>query len=397
MGVTGRVSTGDNFDTAPAAIEARAIRFSTPAGLKGVLVPKKTRGGSVSAFITLRFGDEKSLMGKSISGDLAASMLMRGTAKHTRQQIADAFDKLKAQVNVFGGAENAMAVLETTRENLPEVLKLVTEILREPSFPVAEFEVLRQEELSGAEQERTEPTAKAQRAYRRHQSPFGQGHPRYVSTTDEGIAELKAARLEDVQAFYHAFYGAANGEISIVGDFDAKEIQALVGQLLGNWKSPQPFTRIQNQYKGTEALNTFIETPEKANAFFLAGLNLQVQDTDPEYPGLVLGNFMTGGGFLNSRLAPGAAGEPGPGPRAGQPHAEQPVRRPDLGLQRRAGEEGGRSDQRSDPGGPAQASRPFQDQHREGGRLRQGEEGRGEEIGLPRSKRNGGSGRRSFC
>ncbi len=296
-------SAGEVFDTAPSAIEARAIRFATPAGLKGVLVPKKTRGGSVSAFLRLDFGDQQNLMGKALPGDLAASMLMRGTAKHTRQQIADAFDKLKAQVNVFGGAENTMVMLETSRENLPEVLKLVTEILREPSFPEAEFEVLRQEELSGAEQERTEPTAKAQRAYRRHQSPFGPGHPRYVDTPEEKIAELKTVQLADVKAFYQDFYGASNGEISLVGDFDAKEVQALVGQLLGDWKSPMAFARIPNQYKGTEALNTAIETPDKANAFFMAGLNLQVQDTDPEYPGLVLGNFMTGGGFLNSRLA----------------------------------------------------------------------------------------------
>jgi zinc protease len=46
-----------------------------------------------------------------------------------------------------------------------------------------------------------------------------------------------------------------------------------------------------------------LEIPDKANAFFLAGLNLPIQDTDPDHPALVLGNFMLGGGFLNSRLA----------------------------------------------------------------------------------------------
>ena len=45
------------------------------------------------------------------------------------------------------------------------------------------------------------------------------------------------------------------------------------------------------------------ETPDKANAFFVAGINLNVQDDDPDYAALVLGNYMLGGGFLNSRLA----------------------------------------------------------------------------------------------
>ena len=45
------------------------------------------------------------------------------------------------------------------------------------------------------------------------------------------------------------------------------------------------------------------ETPDKANAFFIAGMNLDMRDDDPDYPALVLGNYMLGGGFLNSRLA----------------------------------------------------------------------------------------------
>jgi len=46
-----------------------------------------------------------------------------------------------------------------------------------------------------------------------------------------------------------------------------------------------------------------IEAPDKENAIMVAGENLAIQDTDPDYPALVLGNFMIGGGFLNSRLA----------------------------------------------------------------------------------------------
>lgn len=36
---------------------------------------------------------------------------------------------------------------------------------------------------------------------------------------------------------------------------------------------------------------------------FLAGMNLQVNDTHPDYAALMIGNYMLGGGFLNSRLA----------------------------------------------------------------------------------------------
>jgi zinc protease len=60
-------------------------------------------------------------------------------------------------------------------------------------------------------------------------------------------------------------------------------------------------TRLSDSYR-VRCERTF-ETPDKANAFFLAGLNLNVRDDDPDYAALVLGNYMLGGGFLNSRLA----------------------------------------------------------------------------------------------
>jgi zinc protease len=54
---------------------------------------------------------------------------------------------------------------------------------------------------------------------------------------------------------------------------------------------------------GVTPLNAKIETPEKAQAFFLAVLDLPVKDSDPDYPALVLGNHLLGGGAINSRIA----------------------------------------------------------------------------------------------
>ena len=50
-------------------------------------------------------------------------------------------------------------------------------------------------------------------------------------------------------------------------------------------------------------MNQTIETPDKQNAVFVAAERLHISDKDAEYPALVMGNYMLGGGFLNSRLA----------------------------------------------------------------------------------------------
>ena len=142
--------------TAGMVRDARTQRSELPSGMKMALLPKKTRGGTVVGILTLRFGDEKSLAGKTTAADLAADMLIRGTTRRTRQQIKDELDRLKARMSVGGRASQATLSFETVRENLPAVLKLAAEILREPAFPQKEFEELRQENLAGIEQQRSE-------------------------------------------------------------------------------------------------------------------------------------------------------------------------------------------------------------------------------------------------
>ena len=297
------LAAGETFDPSPANIESRTKRSEIPGGLKMALLSKKTRGGTVVATMTLRFGDEKSLLGKSTAADLAADMLMRGTTKHTRQQIQDEFDRLKARVGLGGRATQANLSIETIRENLPAVLRLVAEILREPAFPAKEFEELQQENLAAIEEEKSEPEAIATNFYQRHMNEYPRDDVRYVETFDESIASYKTTTLEDAKKFYGGFFGASTGELSIVGDFDEAEVSKLMAELFGGWKSPAPFTRVPQPYQNAAPLNKTIEAPDKANAYFLAGQNLALRDDDPDYPALVLGNYMLGGGFLNSRLA----------------------------------------------------------------------------------------------
>jgi zinc protease len=297
------VAAGEAFDPSPANIESRTLRSNLPGGLKLALLPKKTRGSAVFARITFRFGDEKSLAGRAQEGELVAQMLMRGTKRHTRQQIKDEFDRLKARVSVLGGASSVQVAIEAKRETFSDVLRLVAEILREPSFPAEEFEQLKQELLAAIEENRSEPFAIAANAFTRHLNPYPKGDVRYVPTLEEQIEYLKSMTLDRVKKFYSDFYGGSYGEMAVVGDFDDKEISTLVAELFSYWKSPRPYERISNLYKEVSPINTAFETPDKANAVFLAGMPLNLRDDDPDYPALVLGNYMLGGGFLNSRLA----------------------------------------------------------------------------------------------
>jgi len=77
----------------------------------------------------------------------------------------------------------------------------------------------------------------------------------------------------------------------------------VIEEAFGDWKSPKPYERIAARFHDLAGENIVIETPDKANAIFLAQQNLELTDADPDYPALVLAGYMIGGGVLNSRLA----------------------------------------------------------------------------------------------
>ncbi|MEO8031096.1 MAG: pitrilysin family protein [Gemmatimonadota bacterium] len=301
-GDTARV-VGEVFDPSPGNIESRTTRGALSTGMKLAFLSKKTRGQTVNVSMTLRFGTLDAVKGKTAVADIAADMLMRGTRTKSRQQIKDAFDQLKTNVSIGGGPTSVQIRMETTRPNLVESLKLLAEVLRDPAFDSKEFDQLRQQNLAGLDEQKSDPIAQGSAAYQRYLNPRDKGDPRYTSTPEEQIADYNSATVEQARQFYTQFYGAENGQLAVVGDFDPAEIQALAATLFGNWRGGQPYARIGSSYRDIPATTISLETPDKANAFFLAGTNVDIRDDNPDYPALVLANYILGGGALNSRLA----------------------------------------------------------------------------------------------
>ncbi|WP_321477902.1 pitrilysin family protein [uncultured Paludibaculum sp.] len=295
------VSQGESFDASPENIDKRTIRGDLKGGIKLSFITKKTRGNQVVATLNLHFGDVNNLKNKDFAAGFAGQMLMRGTPKHTRQQIKDEFDRLKASVRVMGNETGANVGITTTKENLQPVLTLVAELLKESNFPQSEFDQLKQQTLAQLEQQKSEPQAIAVRAVQRHMNPYEKGDVRYVHTVDEEVESVKALTLDEVKAFHKAFYGASHGEFVVVGDFDPETTQKEVSDLFNDWKSQQAFARVKKAYIAVEPENKVFETPDKANAMFIAGLPVKINDTNPDYPAMLVGNYILGSG-MNSRL-----------------------------------------------------------------------------------------------
>jgi len=285
--------SAEDFDPTQANIMKRTT-LTTAGGVKLALLPKKNRGQTVTVDLRQHFGDEQNLFGKGAVPGLTAAMLMRGTTEYNRVQLADAFDKLKISGN--------LTHFQTTRENLPEALKLVAHVLKAPSFPANEFEQLRQQSLVALDASRNEPTTVASRALNEHFDQYPKGDIRHETTLEEDVADLKGATLEQVKAFHRDFYGTVPAEMAIVGDFDAGNIVPLVDGLFGQWKAPMHVAPVTRKYADVKPIHEILNTNDKENGFYTARMNLDLNVEDPDYPALMLADYIFGGGGLKSRL-----------------------------------------------------------------------------------------------
>jgi zinc protease len=312
-------AAGEEFDPSPANLDAR-IKAIAEGGLKAGLLPKKNRGETVSLVLTLHYGNEESLNGQTTAAGMLPGMMMAGTKKHDRQALREELDSLGIRINPGaggggrgrggrgggGGGGNAGQLtfsVEAKRDTLPQGLRLLGEILREPAFPAEEFETSKRRMTSMLTAGRTEPGVLAGNRLNRALSPYSTNDVRYVPTLEETIERMENVTLEQVKMLYETQIGGSHAELGVVGDFDPESTLRLIKEMLAGWESKVPVKRIDRKVADhVEGLQTDIVTPDKSNAEYLAGLTFPVSDSDPDFAALRIGNFIFGGSTLASRL-----------------------------------------------------------------------------------------------
>jgi zinc protease len=310
------VAAGESSDVTPQAIEARLQRPEPIAGIKLAFLPKKTRAQSVFVRVTLHYGNAENLKGFADAADLLPELMARGTKNLTRQQLKDALDKNFARLGtgnerrmmraLFGGASSGTVsfTLQTRRANLVPALELLRQVLREPTLPAAEFDVLKNEAITVVEQGKADPILQGAISLQRALSRYPADDVRYIPTIEEKTERIENVSLDNVKTLYHDFLGAGCGELVVIGDFDPSELRTVLARTFENWNAQKPYARIEHPYQADiKPAHQTIETHDKENAVYFAGLVLPIRDSDTAYPALLAGNFVLGGGALSSRLA----------------------------------------------------------------------------------------------
>ena len=296
------IAAGEAFDPSPENIEQRTER-TTVAGLDAALLPRKTRGEEVVMRLVLRYGTAESLKGKVTATELMPALMKQGTEKLDRQQIQQALDKYRSTIGASGEPGVAIFTVTTQRKFVPDVLDILRQVLREPTFPQDMLDVMKSQAQTGLEQQLTDPQSLGYNKIRRVLTPYEQDEVPYVPTIEEELERVKAVSRDDLEAVYEQFLSGQNGQLSVVGDFDPEMIKVAFEEILGDWTTDESYEHIAKSGDVDVPAETIrIETPDKANAVYFSGTAFPMQDDHPDYPALYMGNYILGSSGLSSRL-----------------------------------------------------------------------------------------------
>jgi len=311
------IESGEEFDPTPENIDARTTVVDVD-GIKVAMLPKKNRGDTVNMTLTLRYGNENSLMNLSTAAGMLPSMLMAGTKNYDRQALRQKLDELGVRLGAGGGmgggrrggrggggggAGSLSLSLQAKKESIGDGIKMLAEVLRNPAFSEEEFEQLRAQSIAMMSQMTTDPGMLANTQLSRALSDYEKGDVRYARTVDETVEEMKTLSLDRIVSVYKDQLSSGIGEVAIVGDFEPEVAIKEIREALKDWETSTKFERVERtSKKGLEGSKGDILTPDKANAVFLTGLSFSMNEDSKEDIPLEIGNFILGGGTLSSRL-----------------------------------------------------------------------------------------------
>jgi zinc protease len=299
---TATVSAGEAFEPTPENIEKRVERTRLPGGVKVALLPKRTRGQFVTGVLRLHYGNERSLKDHPVAAPLLGQLMLAGTRKHDRGQLENELNRRQAGITAGGDLGGLTFTLRCKREHFPRVLRLLGEILREPTFPEHEVRQTKLQIRQSLAEARTDPDRLAGMALLRRLNPYPTTHIRYEPTLDETLAQLDAMTADELRRLHAEQVGGEAGEFAAVGEFDPAEARRLLAEVLHDWKSAVRYGRIAQPAR-TDARpgRLDLRVPDKANAVFVAGERLAMRADHPDYLALRTANYILGGS-AGSRL-----------------------------------------------------------------------------------------------
>ncbi len=248
--------------------------------------------GSIEAAPDLRRADD-------VTQSLLANLLDKGTRQRDRFAIAEDLDGRGAQVSFYADGLRLGFAGRALREDLPDVIALLAEQLREPALDADEVEKAVVRAIAGVRRSRESTGAQAGGALaRRLYSP---DHPNYVLDPDAELAALAEITPESLRQYHADHLGPDGLTLAVVGDVPVDETAAAVEAAFGGW-APHGREPVFDAEAAPESPGrTVVPIADRRNLDVRLGHAVDLRRDSPDFLATYAGVYALGGNF-SSRL-----------------------------------------------------------------------------------------------
>lgn len=202
--------------------------------------------------------------------DFTADLLMRGTQARTFEEIYETLESIGASLSFGSGRHTTRFAGRSLVEDADLVLELLSQSLRQPTFPEQQVELVRGQTLTGLRMRANDTRQMARLTffellYAGH--PYGRSASGYLDT-------IPAITRQDLVDFHRDFYGPQGMIVTLVGAMKNEDALTKIEAVLGNWQAAQqkPMPEAPDAARPPEMIRQHIAMPGKTQTDFILGL-----------------------------------------------------------------------------------------------------------------------------
>jgi len=278
----------------PFAPPARVER-TLPNGLRVVAV----RYGSIpklSAILTVKAGLAADPPANAGLAQIVAEAAQEGTTTRTSEQLKREVFALGASLSGAAGQDSTSFQMRGLVETLPRMLDLLADVVRNPTFPQGEVDLIKANTTQQLQAQLASPQYVANKLFR--QTLFGSHPYARIGVTPETLPAIDRDSLVE----YHAtWYRPNHAFLVVVGDAAPEAVFAAASTAFGGWArgtAPEPKTPALPVLKGRRLV--FVQRPNSVQSSISVG-NFSIERDDERWYTLQLTNQIFGAAF-DSRL-----------------------------------------------------------------------------------------------
>ena len=228
--------------------------------------------------------------------NMVASVLPQGTKNRTPEELEEETELLGSSINMYAGREEMSLITSSLTRNFEKTVALMKEIVLEPRWDTAEFNMAQTRTKNNIIQAEAQPRSVASLLF--NKLTYGKDHIFGYGTrgTKESIVKIT---MNDLKSYYEKNFSPSVSKIVVAGNVSKEQVLAALKPLETEWKPKEiKWKTYQIPQNPEKSQIYFVDIPGSRQSVIYIGY-LALSRDNPDYVKVDFINYRLGGAFTS--------------------------------------------------------------------------------------------------